>query len=385
MPDDKRQTGTTTPAPINNANIAVTKAPPAPPPVDDGLVAPDSNTQETPPLRNQNRRPQRDPLQVAAENARRAQAAEGKTEPDPFIDAGLDDLEDNDPGDEQPAEEETVGGEANTPNAETDTFDEELYARARAVGYTQEEINDFVKVDGRLERMVGRLEQVRESRRPQPQQTQPKPEPKPQETFNEKALMDQLGITDPNDPIINEFRDNFKERQSMKQRLEDMEQRDRERNAAAFLDRLDSHFRSTTFTDKFGEMFGGSRSRAELSEDGAVDSREVAVRDAIIDRARLQAQRDMSRGLRPKSERVYLLEAADDLYGHLVQPKTNATPDKDGRLRDRRGLFVKRSDSHKVPEAPETGDHAARKVIRDKLGLKPESDSAAKFVEESLL
>lgn len=374
----------------NNPNAGVAATPPAakpqrqrptpaPPPVDDGLVSSDDDTQDTPPLK---RRVPRDPVQVSAERTRQTQSAENKPDPMPLLDPDIESLPDNDgeptaetegdPGDED------VGGEAGA-----DSFDEDLYVRARSVGLTREEIVDFQKTDGRLQRIVDRLEDSRAARQPR-RETAPKVEPKPEKTFDEKAVMEAYGITDKNDPLLKEMRESFEERQTLAKRVAEMEERDLERGREAFALRLDGHFSCKAMIDKYGDLFGGEQTTEDLG-----DSREAAARDAILERAKFDARRDREHGRRPKSERQYILEAADSLYG-MVANRVKVTNEKKGQdttqqLRDRSGQFIKRPDGRKVPQAPETGDDAAKRNIREKLNLKPEDGTANRIVEESLL
>ena len=139
--------------------------------------------------------------------------------------------------------------------------------------------------------------------------------------------------------------------------------------------------------------FGGKVAVADLEE----DSREAEARNAVFFRAKVEYQRDQQRGRRPKTERQYLDEAADALYGHVinrepptesVKAKSEVTKDSAGRLHDRNGLFLKKPAGRTSPPEPTTGDDAARKTIREtfqKHGLPTENQADIAAVKDGLL
>ena len=346
------------------------------------LITAESNEQQTPAPR---RRPQRDPAQVAAGERERQLRLENKPDPNPIIGLPEDnDLPDNLPETEAETETETTDTEA----PEGDGFDEDLYVRAKAVGLGRDEIDEHTKA-GRLNRIVDRLEQHNffKQRSEKAPKTEPKPEVKEPE-FDEQAFMTKYGITDKNDELLLSAKRGFAaeaKANKLEVRMQELESRDEQRTRDSRRVEIDNAFSSKAMLDKYGDLFGGEVTMSDLE----ADSREARMRNAIVSEAIAASKLDSELERPLKTRRQYLIEAADSLYGSVLNRedtvKEKVKTDVQGRMHDRRGLYLKKSNARTTPAEPETGDAAALKNIREKMGLKPESEADYNAVTESLL
>lgn len=352
---------------------------PEPAPIVEASAVNDTGMAEPPDLPNDTPEPRDEQPRAFSQRRHRpepeARAAEAKVEEIPFLDPEPE----PEPEAQKPEPEAQTAEATNEAEPATDDFDEDLYARARAAGLDRSEIEQFSQKPGRLQRMIEKIEARREpAQKPVEKRTEPE---KKRPQFNEAAVMEKYGITEKDDPLLEELRAGFNARHELAERLEAMEQRALQRDREQFAVRIDNHFTSKEMLDRFGDVLGGSQSRDELG-----DSREGAARDAILERAKFDARQDYEKGRRPKSERQYLLEAADSLYGHILHRRVrdDGHEDKANKLRDRQDMLLRRPDGRNAPRLPEMGDEAAKANLR-KYGVRADDTVLFQEVSDSLL